>query len=43
MENFPTDELKLITEKIDIKNYQNMSRKKLEEREKTLHQRIKNN
>ena len=29
MENFTKDELKLIAEKIDIKNYQNMSRKKL--------------
>ena len=29
MENFITDALKLIAEKRDIKNYQNMSRKKL--------------
>ena len=29
MENFITDELKLIAEKRGIKNYQNMSRKKL--------------
>ena len=29
MENFTTDELKLIAEKRGIKNYQNMSRKKL--------------
>ena len=29
MENFTTDELKLIAEKNGIRNYQNMSRKKL--------------
>ena len=29
MENFITDKLKLIAEKTGIKNYQNMSRKKL--------------
>ena len=29
MENFTTDKLKLIAEKRGIKNYQNMSRKKL--------------
>ena len=29
MEKFTTEELKLITEKRGIKNYQNMSRKKL--------------
>ena len=29
MEDFPTDELKLISEKRGIKNYQNMSRKNL--------------
>ena len=29
MENLTTDELKLTTEKRGIKNYQNMSRKKL--------------
>ena len=29
MEDFPTDELKLISEKRVIKNYQNMSRKNL--------------
>ena len=29
MVNFTTDELKLIAEKRNIKNYQNMSRKKL--------------